>query len=188
MNWKIITQTILDGFSPLDTLIERSVRPGSNENLIQVDGYPIPTIKAVSEPPFHQNSFTKLEPARAGEIESLSSESRESAEYENSSTAESEGEHREAKVNRRGMKPKSGLDVHEVMDIRQASEYLGVASDVLYKYACEGFVPAFKLGDRWRFKKSRLDEWLDRQADHTELSDLGGQSQRKVAGSLRNRA
>ena len=35
----------------------------------------------------------------------------------------------------------------------------------LYKYASEGFVPAFKLGNRWRFKRSRLDEWMDRQSD-----------------------
>jgi excisionase family DNA binding protein len=56
-------------------------------------------------------------------------------------------------------------EVREVMDIRQASEYLGISSDTLYKYASEGFVPAFKLGNRWRFKRSRLDEWMDHQSD-----------------------
>ena len=29
------------------------------------------------------------------------------------------------------------------MDIRQASDYLGISPDTLYKYASEGFVPAF---------------------------------------------
>jgi excisionase family DNA binding protein len=56
-------------------------------------------------------------------------------------------------------------EVREVMDIRQASSYLGISPDTLYKYASEGFVPAFKLGNRWRFKRSRLDEWMDRQSD-----------------------
>jgi excisionase family DNA binding protein len=56
-------------------------------------------------------------------------------------------------------------EVREVMDIRQASDYLGISPDTLYKYASEGFVPAFKLGNRWRFKRSRLDEWMDRQSD-----------------------
>ena len=56
-------------------------------------------------------------------------------------------------------------EVREVMDIRQASDYLGVSPDTLYKYASDGFVPAFKLGNRWRFKRSRLDEWMDRQSD-----------------------
>jgi len=56
-------------------------------------------------------------------------------------------------------------EVREVMDIRQASEYLGISPDTLYKYASEGFVPAFKLGNRWRFKRSRLDEWMDQKSD-----------------------
>jgi len=54
--------------------------------------------------------------------------------------------------------------VREVMDIRQASDYLGISPDSLYKYASDGFIPAFKLGNRWRFKKSRLDEWMDQQS------------------------
>ena len=56
-------------------------------------------------------------------------------------------------------------EIREVMDIRQASDYLGISPDTLYKYASDGFVPAFKLGNRWRFKRSRLDEWMDRQSD-----------------------
>ena len=50
--------------------------------------------------------------------------------------------------------------VREVMDIRQASEYLGISGDTLYRYASEVFVPAFKLGNRWRFKRSLLDAWM----------------------------
>jgi excisionase family DNA binding protein len=50
--------------------------------------------------------------------------------------------------------------VREVMDIRQAAEYLGISGDTLYRYASEGFIPAFKLGNRWRFKRSLLDAWM----------------------------
>ena len=56
-------------------------------------------------------------------------------------------------------------EIREVMDIRQASDYLGISPDTLYRYASEAFIPAFKLGNRWRFKRSRLDEWMDRQSD-----------------------
>lgn len=59
----------------------------------------------------------------------------------------------------------------EVMDIRLASKYLGVAPDTMYKYANDGNIPAFKLGNRWRFRKSSLDEWmtkLERQAVYLE--------------------
>ena len=60
-------------------------------------------------------------------------------------------------------------EVREVMDIRMASDYLGISPDTLYKYASEGFVPAFKLGNRWRFKRSRLDEWMDAQSSEGAL-------------------
>ena len=52
----------------------------------------------------------------------------------------------------------------EVMDIRQASEYLGISGDTLYRYASEGLIPAFKLGNRWRFKKTLLDAWMDEKS------------------------
>ncbi|HEX3435397.1 MAG TPA: helix-turn-helix domain-containing protein [Pseudacidobacterium sp.] len=55
-------------------------------------------------------------------------------------------------------------EIREVMDIRQAADYLGISPDTLYKYASESFIPAFKLGNRWRFKKSRLDDWMDQQS------------------------
>ena len=55
--------------------------------------------------------------------------------------------------------------VREVMDIRQASAYLGVSADSLYRYASEGTIPGFRLGNRWRFKKSRLDQWMDEQSE-----------------------
>src|ERR1700749_5043440 len=61
---------------------------------------------------------------------------------------------------RPGMAVAVQTSVREVMDIRQASEYLGISGDTLYRYASEGFIPAFKLGNRWRFKKSLLDAWM----------------------------
>lgn len=63
-------------------------------------------------------------------------------------------------------------EVREVMDIRQASDYLGISPDTLYKYASDGFVPAFKLGNRWRFKRSRLDEWMDQQSNAQSASGV----------------
>ncbi len=54
--------------------------------------------------------------------------------------------------------------VREVMDIRDAAEYLGISADTLYKYASEGFIPAFKLGNRWRFKRSLMESWMEQQS------------------------
>ena len=54
------------------------------------------------------------------------------------------------------------------MNIRQASHYLGVSPDTLYKYVGEQKIPAFKLGNRWRFKKSRLDQWMEEKSSQME--------------------
>jgi excisionase family DNA binding protein len=59
-------------------------------------------------------------------------------------------------------------DLREVMNVRQASEYLGVSPDTLYKYLSEGKIPAFKLGNRWRFKKTTLDRWMEHQSQRSE--------------------
>ena len=59
-------------------------------------------------------------------------------------------------------------DSREVMNIRQASDYLGVSLDTLYKYVGEEKIPAFKLGNRWRFKKSRLDQWMEDKSNQME--------------------
>ncbi len=64
-----------------------------------------------------------------------------------------------------------GLLLREVMDIRQASEYLGISGDTLYRYASEGFIPAFKLGNRWRFKRSLLDAWMDEKSGVKPATD-----------------
>lgn len=52
----------------------------------------------------------------------------------------------------------------EVMNIRQASQYLGISPDTLYKYVTEEKIPAFKLGNRWKFKKTILDAWMERKS------------------------
>ena len=54
------------------------------------------------------------------------------------------------------------------MGIREASEYLGVSRDALYKYVDEERIPAFKLGNRWKFKKTLLDRWMETQSAHAE--------------------
>ncbi len=75
-------------------------------------------------------------------------------------------------------------EIREVMDIRQASDYLGISPDTLYKYASEGFIPAFKLGNRWRFKRSRLDEWMDHQSGLNTAEAAPDQTDKKPVKSI----
>ncbi|MFY9979768.1 MAG: helix-turn-helix domain-containing protein [Candidatus Sulfotelmatobacter sp.] len=46
---------------------------------------------------------------------------------------------------------------------------MGVSRDTLYKYVGEQKIPAFKLGNRWRFKKSKLDQWMEEKSSQMEL-------------------
>jgi excisionase family DNA binding protein len=58
----------------------------------------------------------------------------------------------------------------EVMTLREASQYLGISPDTLYKfykYLSEDKIPAFKLGNRWRFKKDLLDRWMEQKSERT---------------------
>jgi len=76
-------------------------------------------------------------------------------------------------------------DSREVMNIRQASQYLGVSPDTLYKYVGEQKIPAFKLGNRWRFKKSRLDQWMEEKSSQMEAkSKKKPKAAGKAAGQL----
>lgn len=61
-------------------------------------------------------------------------------------------------------------DAREVMNIQQASQYLGVSPDTLYKYVSEEKIPAFKLGNRWKFKKSLLDRWMENRSLSSEMA------------------
>ncbi len=77
------------------------------------------------------------------------------------------------------------IAVREVMDIRQAADYLGISGDTLYRYASEGFVPAFKLGNRWRFRKSLLDGWMDEKSGVVTPGAVVDASQKKPVGRVR---
>lgn len=51
----------------------------------------------------------------------------------------------------------------EVMNVKEASDYLGISPDTLYRYVYQDKIPAFKLGNRWKFKKNILDRWIERK-------------------------
>src|ERR1700740_2708806 len=68
----------------------------------------------------------------------------------------------------------------EIFDIREASKYLGISPETLHKYASEGFVPGFKLGNRWRFKRSRLDQWADQAKERSNTISRKRSAERQI--------
>lgn len=48
----------------------------------------------------------------------------------------------------------------EILTAKEASEYLKIALPTLYRYMKTDRIPSFRIGNRWRFKKSILDQWI----------------------------
>jgi excisionase family DNA binding protein len=78
-------------------------------------------------------------------------------------------------------------DLPEVMNIKQASQYLGVSTDTLYKYVYKEQIPAFKLGNRWKFKKSLLDRWMDEKSTAPEDREKKPRPARAAAAGRQGR-
>jgi excisionase family DNA binding protein len=51
----------------------------------------------------------------------------------------------------------------EVMTAAELAEYLSFSKNWVYRKAEAGEIPGVKLGNRWRFKKSVIDQWLERR-------------------------
>jgi excisionase family DNA binding protein len=45
----------------------------------------------------------------------------------------------------------------EILDIKQAAEYLQIKERTLYRLVGDGDIPGIKVGGQWRFSKKCLD-------------------------------
>jgi excisionase family DNA binding protein len=59
----------------------------------------------------------------------------------------------------------------EILTIEEVAAYLRLKPQTIYAWAQEGKIPAAKLGNQWRFKKSIIDRWFARHIDE-KFSDL----------------
>lgn len=48
-----------------------------------------------------------------------------------------------------------------VLTVTELAKYLRMKPVTIYKHVEEGRIPAFKVGNRWRFKKSTIDKWIE---------------------------
>ncbi len=63
-----------------------------------------------------------------------------------------------------GAEPDTGAEVHDLMTVKQAAEYLQVNPKTLYRWLAAGKVPGVRLGDRsWRVKRATLAGWVRQQ-------------------------
>ncbi|MGH7848698.1 MAG: response regulator [Thermodesulfobacteriota bacterium] len=50
--------------------------------------------------------------------------------------------------------------MEQVLTLEEAAQYLKVAKPTLYRLLEDGKIPAFKVGNQWRFTKELIDKWL----------------------------
>lgn len=46
------------------------------------------------------------------------------------------------------------------LTVEDVAQRFGVNITTVYRLAKRGRLPAFKVGNQWRFSESRLDEWV----------------------------
>lgn len=56
-----------------------------------------------------------------------------------------------------------------VMNVREVSNYLDVHPQTIYKYTREGKIPAFKIGDDWRFYTASIERWIKEKEEYNVL-------------------
>lgn len=52
----------------------------------------------------------------------------------------------------------------EILTIKEVAKFLKVNERTVYRLAAAKKIPAFKVGNAWRFKKIEIDAWIAEQS------------------------
>lgn len=47
------------------------------------------------------------------------------------------------------------------MNVEEVAEYLRLTAAKVYRMSQKGILPAYKFGREWRFKRERIDQWIE---------------------------
>lgn len=53
---------------------------------------------------------------------------------------------------------------NRLLSLKELSKYVGVSKATIYRYIKGRKIPAIKVGRLWKFRKEKIDEWLDKQS------------------------
>ncbi|MBE3067055.1 MAG: helix-turn-helix domain-containing protein [Chloroflexi bacterium] len=59
-----------------------------------------------------------------------------------------------------------------IMTVHDVAIYLRLSEAKVYRLAKEGYVPSFRLGKSWRFRKDLIDDWTKMKTQQV-LQDAG---------------
>jgi len=60
----------------------------------------------------------------------------------------------------------------EILTPKEVANYLKMSVLTVYKHAKEGVIPGFRVGNSWRFDKTKIDELLVGSQVKTDLAML----------------
>lgn len=66
----------------------------------------------------------------------------------------------------------------EMLTIEDVAAYLKLKPQTIYKWAQTGKIPGAKFGKEWRFRRSAIERWIDRQ-----ISSQTGETEREDAAA-----
>ena len=52
----------------------------------------------------------------------------------------------------------------QLLTLEQVADYLNVDKFTVYRLIAAKNLPAFKVGNQWRFKKKLIENWLERNS------------------------
>ena len=69
----------------------------------------------------------------------------------------------------------------EFLNIKEASQYLGIKISTLYFYVENGNIPHYRIGRLIRFKKQEVDQWMEgNKKERIDLSKMAARMLGKV--------
>ena len=58
-----------------------------------------------------------------------------------------------------------------IFTIEELAEYLKISKEKIYKMLQASELPAFKVGNQWRFKKSDIENWISENTVSVEKNN-----------------
>jgi PTS system nitrogen regulatory IIA component len=63
----------------------------------------------------------------------------------------------------------------QLMSVRELADYLNINISTVYTWSQRGQIPAMKVGNMWRYRRSEIEEWLNqRRSQPTEPQKTTG--------------
>lgn len=64
------------------------------------------------------------------------------------------------------------MENEQLMSVEQVAKYLQLNRSTVYDWAQKGKLPAIKLGQIWRFRRTELDAWLEAKKVEAKIEEI----------------